>query len=193
MHDRHDRHDRHERHGQIVPPTATTLPSPRAISCADANPPRPAQHPPTHASSAGQLRLVYITALALTLSRSAFFWVERGHTEVALHLRASQGSAFLLACAPPHCIALSTCESAEFRKDEGSVHKWGTRHTNAPNCLIVDIDIDIDINRRVTANTPQRPNAFPSVGYQRRLDSSGRACRPRVVRFTDAYGIGRRS
>jgi len=27
------------------------------------------------------------------------------------------------------------------------------------------------INRRMTANTPQRPNAFPSVGYQRRLDS----------------------
>ena len=36
----------------------------------------------------------------------------------------------------------------------------------------------------MTANTPQRPNAVPSVGYQRRLDSSGRACRPRVVRFT---------
>ena len=27
------------------------------------------------------------------------------------------------------------------------------------------------INRRMTANTHQRPNAFPSVGYQRRLDS----------------------
>ena len=37
------------------------------------------------------------------------------------------------------------------------------------------------ISRRMTANTPRRPYAFPSVGYQRRLDSSDRARRPCVV------------
>ena len=33
----------------------------------------------------------------------------------------------------------------------------------------------------MTANTPQRPKAVPSAGYQRRLDSSERARRPCVV------------
>jgi len=73
-------------------------------------------------------------------------------------------------------------------------------HRYPRDLCVVDIDIGIDIyisclvlirpvgvssfkfqvyiNRRMTANTPQRPNAFPSVGYQRRLDSSGRARRP---------------
>ena len=41
----------------------------------------------------------------------------------------------------------------------------------------------------MTANTPQRPKAVPSVGYQRRLDSSDRARRPRVVRVSRMLGF----
>ena len=43
----------------------------------------------------------------------------------------------------------------------------------------------------MTADKPQRPKAVPSAGYQRRLDSSGRACRPRVVRVSRMPGFRR--
>ena len=82
----------------------------------------------------------------------------------------------------------ASCENCSvFKKGEGGPERRGAW------CLTVkkqkgdrlcrkffDIDIDIGISRRMTANTPQRPYAFPSAGYERRLDSSGRACRPRV-------------